>query len=437
MFWLRVFEARNRVKRLGFLTAAVAALACAGESSARPVLNQNVPGIEAEAATQENAVAALAHNELAKASNLFQTLINRDPHSYQPYIGLSDVEIRRGNYDAADACLLKGIAANPDDTHLPRARAHLADIQKHYRREERLLTDAATAHPGDAGILLDLARLYGGPLDDPQRALDFYEAAAKAAPMNADVQYIYARALAAQKRIAEALSVLDAAQKAAPDSPIPLLTAAQIYLRDKRLADALDKVDAVLRITPGLEAANLLRGAILQSYGRYREALDIYEAILKTDAKSVPAHLGAGLVKQAMDRKDEAAQEFEIVLDADRDNVVALNNLAWRATETKDGLALARQRIARAIGLEPDDAALRDTSGWLYYTSGNLDAAWKELNRGLTFAPSASLFYHMGVVEAELGHKQAAIKLLQTALQLQPWMEPAMTALWDLDKRPS
>ena len=333
--------------------------------------------------------------------------------------------------------MLKGIAANPDDTHLPRARAHLADIQHHYRQEERLLTDAAAAHPGDTGILLDLARLYGGPLDDPQRALESYEAAAKAAPNDADVQYAYAKALAAQKRIADALAVLDAAQKAAPQNPIPSLTAAQIYLRDRRLKDALDKVDAVLRITPGLEAANLLRGAVLQSYGRYREALDTYEAILKTDAKSVPAHLGAGLVKQAMDRKDDAAQEFEIVLDADPNNVVALNNLAWRATETKNGLGLARQRIARAIGLQPDDAALRDTSGWLYYRAGNLDAAWKELNRGLTFAPSASLCYHMGVVDAELGRKQTAIKLFQQALKLEPWMDSAMTALWELDKRPS
>ena len=360
------------MKKLGFLTVAVAALVCAGESSARPTFNQGMPGVEAEAVTPENAIAALAHNELARASSLFQTLANRDPHTYQPYIGLSDVEIRRRDYAAADAWLLKGTAANPNDTHLPRARAHLAAIQKHYRQEERLLTDAAAAHPGDAGILLDLAHLYGGPLDDPKRALETYEAAAKAAPMNADVQYAYARALAAQKRITDALAVLDAAQKAAPDNPIPSLTAAQIYLRDRRLVDALNKVDAVLHITPGLEAANLLRGAILQSYGRYREALDTYEAILRTDTKSMPAHLGAGLVKQAMNRKDEAAvQEFEIVLAADPDNVVALNNLAWRATETKDGLSVARQRIARAIGLQPDDAALRDTSGWLYYRSGN------------------------------------------------------------------
>ena len=49
----------------------------------------------------ENAIAALAHNELARASSLFQTLANRDPHTYQPYIGLSDVEIRRGDYAAA------------------------------------------------------------------------------------------------------------------------------------------------------------------------------------------------------------------------------------------------------------------------------------------------------------------------------------------------
>ena len=43
----------------------------------------------------------------------------------------------------------------------------------------------------------------------------------------------------------------------------------------------------------------------------------------------------------------------------------------------------------------------------------------------------------MGVVDAELGHKQAAIKLFQQALKLQPWMDDAMTALWELDKRSS
>ena len=400
-----------------------------------------MPGIQSDAATPENGIAALARGDLNQASDIFQNLASRDPHSDEAYIGLSDVEIRRQNYTAADAWLLKGIAANPDDTGLPRARAHLADIQGHYHGEERLLTAASSDHPKDAGILLDLAHLYGGPLDDPKRALACYAAAAKAAPANADVQYAYARALAAQKHIADALTVLDAAQNAAPKNPIPSLTAAQIYLRDKKLKDALDKVDQVLRITPGLEAGNLLRGAILQGYGRTNEALQTYAAILKADEKSVPAHLGAGLVKQALGQSALAAQEFETVLAADPRNIVALNNLAWLAAEkegrSKDDLALARQRIARAIGLSPDDAALRDTSGWLYYRSGDLDAAWKDLNRGLTFAPSASLYYHMGVVEAELGRKKSAAKMFQQALQREPWMEPAMTALWELDSRPS
>jgi tetratricopeptide (TPR) repeat protein len=435
MMWRpgRNFRAVRRTGLLGSAALAIAGLLCGGEGFARPALEQHLPGATSAPLDFQGGYDALAKGDAARARAAFGALLHADPHDPRGYIGLADVEIEQADYAAAWKFLSKGMDAVPDDPRLLRSGAHLAGLEHRYGRARDLLAEAISLDPDQIQIRLDLARLYAGPLNAPKQALDQYAAAIRIAPSDADAQYEYAEALAGQNRIADALKVLSDAQTAARANPIPSLTAAQIYLRDRQLSEALAKADQVLAISPGLEAGNLLRGAIFQRFGRYDAALEIYRALLKANPQSVPAHLGIGLTLQAMGRQDEAFGEFKTVLAADPHNVLALNNLAWISATRKSNLDQARQWILLAVAQQPDDAALRDTLGWVYRQSGDLEAARAELQRGLSWTPSASLYYHLGVVDAALGRKAAAVRLFQQALVLEPWMGEAMTALWELD----
>ena len=404
---------------------------------ANPVLNRDFSNVPIEAPTLERGVAALTNGDLTGARSIFQTLTSQKPQTYQPYLGLFEVELRQKKPAAAEGWLSKGLDVLPGEAHLMRASAALADMRGRYADEARWLERIVAADPNAIGSILDLANLYHGKMKKTREAGTLYARAVQISPFNADAQYRYAAFMAEQNNLDAALKALDAAQQASPKNPIPSITAAQLYRRANLPKKAMEKADAALAISPDLEVAKLFRASLFQESGRYGTAMGIYAEILKAKPKSVAALLGSGLSNQALGRQDDAAKDFRAVVSLDPHNVVALNNLAWISAEKKKDIPQARAWIAHAIEKAGDDAALRDTSGWLFHQSGDLEMARAELRHGIRLHPSATLYYHLGVVDAQLGRKAAAAHLFQQALQLNPSLAPALTALWELEPAPT
>jgi tetratricopeptide (TPR) repeat protein len=411
---------------LAILLAASAAPSLAADTPAAPQqVPHQPPGFEA-------GMRAVTEGDLFRAATIFNAMLQNNPHTPEPYIGLAEVQNHSGHPAEADQWLARGMIANPKDADLPRARARIALAGRRFADAAGFLGQASALDPANTADHAMLAKLYAEPLHDPARALPHFKAALARAPQDATLHYDHATALAKLGRNGDALRELSLAQHLGPENPLPSFLAAQIHAERGATGDAMAMLDAVLKIKPDFEAAQMARGDILLRAGRYDEAVSAYRAFLVRNPKSVLALTGLAMACQALGLNSEAMRGLRAVIALDPDNIVALNNLAAMSADRKQNLNQATGWATHALAQSKDDPALHDTLGWVYRQSGKPQLARAELREGLKLRPSAGLYYHLGMVAVDLGKTDAAEQLLQKALLMQPWRADAQTALWTL-----
>ena len=102
-----------------------------------------------------------------------------------------------------------------------------------------------------------------------------------------------------------------------------------------------------------------------------------------------------------VDQHDLSASEqwLEQILDEYPGDIGAMNDLGYLWADQGKHLYRARKMIEQAVAAEPNNAAYRDSLGWVLYQSGNFDAAVRELEAAAALSRGAT---SVGDVEGEL-----------------------------------
>ncbi|HEX21944.1 MAG TPA: tetratricopeptide repeat protein, partial [Chromatiales bacterium] len=76
--------------------------------------------------------------------------------------------------------------------------------------------------------------------------------------------------------------------------------------------------------------------------------------------------------------------------------------------------------IQRALAVEPEDAAIIDSMGWVQYRMGNLEKARDYLRKALNLVNDPEIAAHLGEVLWKLGDRQAAIEVWESHMKQFP-----------------
>jgi tetratricopeptide (TPR) repeat protein len=152
--------------------------------------------------------------------------------------------------------------------------------------------------------------------------------------------------------------------------------------------------------------------------GDYPAALDVANRLVDSSERNPEGLFLLGSIYDDAGDKDRAATVYEEVLDNEDNHISALNNLAViRSAEGRhdDAIDLAR----RAARLAPENVAVADTYGWAVYHSGDLERARRILAEGIDGSPEyAPIYYHLAVVQFELGNTGPARANVSRALEI-------------------
>lgn len=114
----------------------------------------------------------------------------------------------------------------------------------------------------------------------------------------------------------------------------------------------------------------------------------------------------------------------------------AYNDLAWLLTSEGEGrnpdeaLSLAR----RANQLDPNNAAILDTLGWVHSSRGKYSEAEPILRKAAELAPNqAPIQYHLGMVRHQLNKREEAEIALRQALRLDARLAEAGESPGDIE----
>ena len=205
---------------------------------------------------------------------------------------------------------------------------------------------------------------------------------------------------------------------AIPDVPMDPDTEHPQHFSARRLATMTDP-----RVYGTSEA---VRKLLLKSEGRVaRSDIDGAVAALNEAVRLEPAAAGAwrvlGQLHEGAGRHTEAAEAYRQVLQLDRNDVAALNNLAYhlavRDQKPLDALPLA----TRASTLARGNPFVADTLGWVHHLLGNDREALPLLDQASRALPGdADVQLRAAVVYAAVGRLQDAGRALESAARADP-----------------
>lgn len=322
----------------------------------------------------------------AQAIDGLAEFVGRNPQAQEARMTLARLLVGERRYEEARHHFERLLADNPDNLEIIYPVAMLAlqqgDAKTGREQLERLLSSEFPDKPTVHFLL--------GQLDQEQNKLD--EALAHFRQVTSGEQYIAARSRAAQVLVQQG---------------------------------KLDEARAMLHATRGASAAqqvqlSLAEAQILREANRLNDAYIVLELALSQQPESIDLLYDAALTAERIAKPELLEMHLARLLELKPDHSHALNALGYSWAERNIRLDEARELIAKALSLTPDDPFIVDSLGWVLYRLGRLDESLGALERAYRLRADPEIAAHLGEVLWQLGRKDDARKLIREALKSNP-----------------
>lgn len=217
---------------------------------------------------------------------------------------------------------------------------------------------------------------------------------------------------------ADALSEFEKALKTNQDSILANYWAAQVCLKKGDRVKAVQFLEASTKKAPCFFASLYAIGELNFLMGKQQLATQYYQRALSVK-KDAGVLIKLGLIFENSKEYQRAAKQYEEVTRLYPDLFVGYNQLAWlyakRGVELEKAMALAQ----KADELQPGNASILDTIGWIYFHKKEYEKAVANTRKANGIRPnSPTILYHLGAIYYAMGNRSLAKENLEKALSI-------------------
>jgi tetratricopeptide (TPR) repeat protein len=264
--------------------------------------------------------------------------------------------------------------------------------QKDYAGARKSIEEALTRTPQDTRALFALVQTYAGQKQAAEAVQIMREYALKQ-PKSAAVQQYLGQILAASGDRAGARKAFEAAKAARPGFLEADFALAQLDAAEGKLDDARKRLAEVVSSHPDNKTAHLLLAQFEMTTGKTAAAIEQYRKVVALDGK----------------------------------DAMAFNALAYLLAQSKQPDE-AMKYAQKAWGLAPDNPAVEDTLGWVYYQQGLYPLAVVQLEAATAKGGTAVRKYHLAMAYLKAGKTERGHQTLDAALKMNPNLPEAQAA---------
>ena len=139
------------------------------------------------------------------------------------------------------------------------------------------------------------------------------------------------------------------------------------------------------------------------------QAIALLEGLISKSPGNARALMLSALIYEKMNDFPKAREAYEKVLAVKPDSPYALNNLAYLYAERLDQPDKAYDLAQKARSLQPADAGIADTLGWILYKKGDYQQARTLLQDSAKQLPNnPEIQFHLGMASYMMGDMDAA-----------------------------
>ena len=157
-----------------------------------------------------------------------------------------------------------------------------------------------------------------------------------------------------------------------------------------------------------VEESWLAESRILREAGQREEAFRVLEAALNSVPESMPILYSHALLAAELGWVDIAENDLRIVISAQPENAAALNALGYTLADQTERYEEAEALIRQAYILQPNEASIVDSMGWISYRLGKMGEAIEFLERAWNLDNNPEIAAHLGEVLWVEGRKDEA-----------------------------
>ena len=363
-------------------------------------------------------------NNLDSAVWAYRNLVRILPDNFQILNELGRLETQRGNIDSARAAFARSVDMSADTSN---SRA-VVSLSETYEMANELdsaaitLEHAVKVAPSYIPYRQSLINLYVR-MDSVSLALPHARIVAEADSLNGfswrrlGILYFGLDSLDNAQRI-----FADRVRKG-DQEPVNYYYLGRIAAIQGKWKDARDRFEEMTKVVDTSAAAWISLSGAQKQLGEDDKAI----ATLRTAADKMPSEKAAldvyyalGSTYERMGNVDSATAVFEDLLKHAPNFAQALNYLGYMLADKNLRLDYAKGLIARALELEPKNAAFLDSYGWVLYRLGQFDEALKYLLQAAELQSDPTVLEHLVDTYLALQDSSKASEWWRKALKLQP-----------------
>lgn len=159
-----------------------------------------------------------------------------------------------------------------------------------------------------------------------------------------------------------------------------------------------------------IEESWLAEARILREAGNRDQAFRLLDKAVQQLPHSVPILYTRALMAAELGWVDLAERDLRVILSEQPENAAALNALGYTLADQTERYDEAEALIRQAYILQPNEASIIDSMGWIAYRQGRLAEAEEFLRRAWRLDRNPEIAAHLGEVLWQQGKKEQAVE---------------------------
>ncbi len=353
------------------------------------------------------------------AEKMVQQALNIQPGWDKALIFQAQIAVLSGDLNKAKTLLRNASLKYPENDKLKKLLAQVLIKAADYEEAGEIYQNIVLVNPKDAESQIALALVHL-QLDRDGKAEDIFKRLLDQPEwQNQAVFYLgkieekrghTQKALVWFDKVVEGPLVFEAA-----------ITAVSLLVKDKKF----DEADTRLNLLSVRFPKQKLRIILMQAglYGQqeqYEKGFRLLTEALAEQPDQRDLLYARALMAERINRLDMLEADLKKILAKYPEDAEALNALGYSLLDDAARYAEAEKYLQHALKLQPNEAVIMDSFGWLQFKLGRFDQAAAYLERAYAKQQESEIAAHLAEVLWVLGRKEEARRIFATAIKKAP-----------------